>query len=88
MMIEFFPPNSRALFAHFLYTLPRWVSFYQEYHPQPLFFTQPSDTPLGNKSVHKTPFSWPELEGGQNELLSRQFGPQLGKMFEMWAKHF
>ena len=31
-------------------------------------------------------FSWPELESGQNELLSGQNGPQLGKMFEKWAK--
>ena len=30
----------------------------------------------------KHPFSWPELESGQNELQSGQNGPQLGKMFE------
>ena len=33
----------------------------------------------------KHPFSWPELENGQNELLSRQNGPQLGQIFENWA---
>ena len=36
----------------------------------------------------KHPFSWPELESGQSELQSGQFGPQLGKMFEKWAKRF
>ena len=40
----------------------------------------PSQTP-------KHPFSWPEFESGQNdELLSGQNGPHLGKMFERWAK--
>ena len=36
----------------------------------------------------KTPFSWPDFESGQNELLSRQNGPHLGQMFERWAKLF
>ena len=40
------------------------------------------------KSTPKHPISWPELESGQNELLSGLNGPQLGKMFEKWAKHF
>ena len=31
------------------------------------------------KPTPKHPFSWPELESGQNELPSGQFGPQLGK---------
>ena len=34
--------------------------------------------------IPKHPFSWPELESGQNELQSGQYGPQLGKMFEKW----
>ena len=38
------------------------------------------------KPTPKYPFSWPELESGQNEQLSGQFGPQLGKMFEKKAK--
>ena len=36
----------------------------------------------------KQPFSWPELESGQNELPSVQPRPQLGKMFEKWTKLF
>ena len=40
------------------------------------------------KPTPKHPFSWPELESGQNEQQSGQFGPQLGKMFEKWAKLF
>ena len=93
-MIVFFLPNSRGFFAHFLYKLPRWVSFrpdgvsfFTEYHHQPLFFIQPSETPFWEMYLHKTPpkptpkhpFSWPELESGPNELLSGQNGPQLGK---------
>ena len=38
--------------------------------------------------TQKHPFSWPEVESGQNELLSGQNGPLLGKMFEKWAKLF
>ena len=34
----------------------------------------------------KHSLSWPEVESGQNKLLSGQNGPQLGKMFEKWAK--
>ena len=34
----------------------------------------------------KHPFSWLELESGQNELPSGQIGPQRGKMFEKWTK--
>ena len=50
-----------STFAHFWYKLPRWVSFcpdgvsfWPEYHPQSVFFTQQSHTPLGDMSVHKT----------------------------------
>ena len=69
--------------------LPRWA----EYHPQSLFFTQHPHTSFRDMYVHKTPpsppknpFSWPELESGQNEMSSGQFRPQLGKISEMWAK--
>ena len=34
----------------------------------------------------KHPFSWPEHESRQNELL--QPGTQLGNMFEQWVKLF
>ena len=40
------------------------------------------------KPTPNHPFSWPELESGQNELLFGQFGPLLGKIFEKWAKLF
>ena len=60
-MIDFFFSST---FAHFSYKLPRWVSFFPdgvsfcpEYHPQPLFFTQPSHTPLWDMYGHKTPTS-------------------------------
>ena len=35
--------------------LPRWGLIFQEYHPQSLFFTQPSHTPVGDIYIHKTP---------------------------------
>ena len=43
--------------------------------------TQNTPTP-----TPKHPLSWPKLESGQSELPSGQNGPQLGKMFEKWAK--
>ena len=53
--------------AHFLYKLPRWVSFCPngvsicpEYHHQPLFSTQPSQTQFWNMYLHKTPPSQPQ----------------------------
>ena len=36
----------------------------------------------------KHPLFWLEVESVQNELQSGQNGPQLGKMFEKWAKLF
>ena len=39
-----------------------------------------------NNLAPKHLFSWPELESGQSDLPSGQNGPQLGKMFEKWAK--
>ena len=67
---------------------PDGVSLCPEYHLQPLFFTQQSKTPFWDTTnpTPKHPFSWPELESGQNELLCEQNGPHLGKMFEKWAK--
>ena len=38
--------------------------------------------------TQKHPFSWPDFESWQNELLSEQNGPHLGKMFEKSAKRF
>ena len=42
---------------------------------------KPNQTP-------KYPFSWPELESGQNELQSGQFGPQLGKCLKSGQSKF
>ena len=72
LWLNFFCIISRAFLPTFLHNLPRWVffcpdwvSFCPEYYLQPLFFTQPSHT-LFEAPSH--PFSWPELESGQNEL--------------------
>ena len=54
-------------------------------HTPLLGYVSTQNTP---KPTPKHPFSWPELEIGQNELLSGQFRPKLGKMFEKWAKLF
>ena len=91
-----FSPQFSSTFAHFSYKLPRWVlfcpdgvSFCREYHHQPLFFTQQSQTTSGDMYIHKDtpnptpkhPFSWPEVESGQNECYYC-----LGKMDPNWAK--
>ena len=91
-MIEFFC-QLYSTFVHFLYKLPRQVSFCQdkvsfwpEYHLQPLFFTQQSQTPFWDMYINETPptptqmvpkhpISWPEVESGQKEPLSVQSGP-------------
>ena len=82
-------------FAHFLYKLPRWVSFCPdgvslcpEYHHEPLFFTQLSQFPLGDMYVHKTsptllqntPFPGLNLKMGKMSYC-------LGKMDPNWAKY-
>ena len=48
----------------------------------------PAQTWSTPKPTPEHPFSWPELESGQNEIQSVRFGPQLGKMFEKWANRF
>ena len=100
-MIEFFPPNSRARLPTFRPNCPDWSHFGQMWsHFAQITNLNPcsvlsrhtfwgyvwkQNTPNPNPKHH---FSWPELESGQNELQSWQFGPQLGKMFEKWAKLF
>ena len=54
-MIGFFFPILEH-FCHFSYELPRWVSFCPEYHRQPLFFTQPSQTLLGTCTLANTKY--------------------------------
>ena len=53
-ILEHFCPLFTQI-AHMGLILPIWVSFCPEYHPQPLFFTQPSQSPFSNIYVHKTP---------------------------------
>ena len=85
--------------SHFAQNLTKGVSFCPEYHTQPLFFTQPAHnaarpfwgyrrTQNTPKPTPKHPSSWPDFESGQNEVQSAQLGPQLGTMFEKWAKLF
>ena len=81
-------------FAHFSYKLPSWVSFCPdgvsfcpEYHHQPLFFTQPSQTPFEDTYKDKTPptlpknTTFPELK-----LKVSKMNYSLGKMDPYWAK--
>ena len=55
---------------------------------------QPHSNPFGVMYIHKTPPTpqqntpFPGIKIVQNEVLSGQPGPQLGKMFEMWTKLF
>ena len=96
-MIEFFSPNSRALLPTFRTDCPEGSHFAQNTTPNPCCLLS-RHTPLSGY-VHtqnapnptpKHPFSWPELESGQNEteLQSGQPRPQRGKMFENWTKPF
>ena len=96
-MIEFLFPNSsnfESTFAHFSYKFPRWVSFCPdrvsirpEYHQQPLFFTQPSQTPFGNIYVHKTPPTPPQNTPFPGLILKvGQTNYCLGKLDPIWAK--
>ena len=59
-------------------TTPNPCSYSAVTHPfQGFVRTQNTPNP-----TQKHPFSWPELESGQNELPSGQPGPQLGNMFK------
>ena len=93
-MIEFDPPDFRALFpycpdgSH----LPRWglilprlpsptsVLYSAVTHPARGYVS--TLNPPNPTQKHRDPFSWPELANGQNEVPPGQSGPQLGKMFE------
>ena len=86
----------KSTFAHFSYKLPRWVSFCPdgvsfcpEYHHQPLFFTQQSQTPFGDMHEHKTPPAPPQ--NTSSPVLILKVGKMnycLGKMDPIsgWAK--
>ena len=104
IMIEFFPPNfSRALlpfFAQIAKTgliLPRWgLNLPRIPPPIPVLYSAVTHTFLGYvqtqntpKPTSKQPFSWPELESGQNELARLgNSDPNWAKMFEKWTKLF
>ena len=71
------------------YKLPRWVSFCPEYHYQPLFFSQPSQTwnPFEDMYVHKTPPT--PLQNTVFPGLNLKVGKinyRLGRMDSNWAK--
>ena len=107
-MIEIFLPNSRAILptfhtncpegSHFDQTgliLPRWVSFCPQHHPQPMFFTQQSHTPVLDMYLHKTPQNPPQntcfpglnLKVGKMNYHLGNLDPT-GKFFEKWTKLF
>ena len=96
-MVEFFPPildsRTRLLTFHTNCTDGSHFAlmgfhFAQITTPNPCSLLS-SHTPLSGICTYtkylKTPLF---LESGQNEPLSGQFGPLLGKMFEKWAKLF
>ena len=74
--------------------LPRWGLILPRIPPPtPVLYSAVTNPFLGyvRTRTHPTPkhpFSWPDFESRQNELLSGQNGPHLGKMFEKWAKLF
>ena len=100
MMFQFRFPNSGAVFSICRTNCPDVSHFSQmRSHlprsppPAPDLYSAVTHPFLGYVLTQTTPkpnpkntFSWPELESGQNELQSGQFGPQLGKIFEKWAK--
>ena len=99
-MIEFFPPNSRAILPTFHTHCPdashfaqMGSHFAQNATPNPCSLLS-RHTPLSEICTYtKHPQAhpqkpWPEFEIVQNELPSGQFGPKLGKIFEKWAKLF
>ena len=99
LWLNFFAAFLKHFCPLFLHNLPRWVffcpdwvSFCPEYYLQPLFFTQPSHTLFEAPSPpQNTPFPGLNLKVGKmnfQRLQSGQLGPQLGKMFEKWAKLF
>ena len=92
-MIEFFLPNSRALLPTFRTNCPDWSHFAQMGlilpripPPTPVLYSAATKTFLGYVQTRNTPsptpkhpFSLPDFESGQNELLSGQNGPHLAK---------
>ena len=99
-MIVFFLPNSRGLLPTFHTNCPDGSHFAQmgshftqntTTNPCSLLSSHKRLSGICTNTKHpqphsKTPLSWPDFESGQNELLSGQNGPHLGKMFEKWAK--
>ena len=71
-------------FAHNTTTNPSSLLVISRHKP----LVRIQNTPNRANLTPKHPFSWPELEGGRNELPSGQNGPQLSKMFEKWTKLF
>ena len=85
-MIEFVFPNSQELLPTFPTNCPGLI-LPRIPPPTPVLYSAVTHPLLGYvctqntaKPTPKLPFSWPELERGQNELPSEKFRPQLGKM--------
>ena len=93
-MIEFFPPSLEHFGPLFVQIAQMGLILPQNTTIPVLYsaVTQPCwgyvRTQNIPKPTPKHPFSWPELESGQNELPSGQPGPQLGKLIEKWTKNF
>ena len=93
-MIEFFLPNSRPLLPTFCTNCPDGSYFAQmgshlprKPPPIPVLYSAVTKPFLGYVRTRNTPspapkhpFSWPDFESGQNELLSGQNGPHLGNV--------
>ena len=101
-MIEFPPPILEHFCPLFVQIaqmgliLPRWgLILPRKPPPTPVLYSVVTKPCRGYVRTRNTasptpkhPFSWPDFESGQNELLSGQNRPHLGKMFEKWAKLF
>ena len=76
--------------------LPRWDLILPRIPPRTLVHYSAVTNPFWgyvctqntSNPIPKNLFSCPELESGQNELLSGSTAPQLGKMFEKWTTLF
>ena len=92
-MILFFSPILEHFFPLFVQIaqmgliLPKWVSFFPEYHPHPLFFTQPSHTPYRYMYLHNTPPSPPQNTPLHDlNLKVGKMNYSLGNLDPIWAK--
>ena len=82
-----FLPNSRAFLPTFSTMCPDGVSFCPEYHHQPLFFTQPSQTPFWDMDQQETHLAPPQNTPFPGLILTvGKMNYCLGKKDPIWAK--